>query len=229
MLDPVKERLLDAAGAVFAERGFAAATVREICARADANLAAVNYHFGDKERLYIEAVKAAHARRLAEIPAPVPSPETTPVDRLRLCIRTMLQRMVFDAHQPPWCAQLVMRELAVPSTACRELTQEFIRPQFEQLLTLVSELVPPGTPARRRHLVVFSIVGQCLHHRLARPIIGHLVGADEQAGYDLDRLTDHITSFTLHGLSGAAADTGRRVQRRQQMTSGRPRRGGRRP
>src|SRR4030095_12192205 len=47
-----RQRLLEAAGEVFAARGFRAATVREICQRAQANLAAVNYHFGDKERLY---------------------------------------------------------------------------------------------------------------------------------------------------------------------------------
>ena len=48
-----RERLLEAAGAVFAERGFRDATIREICERANAkNVAAVHYHFGEKEELY---------------------------------------------------------------------------------------------------------------------------------------------------------------------------------
>ena len=54
------ERLMEAAGWVFAEKGFRNATIRDICKRAGANIAAVNYHFGDKEHLYIEVIKYAH-------------------------------------------------------------------------------------------------------------------------------------------------------------------------
>ena len=58
--DPTKARLLEAAGEEFAEKGFELARVRAICERAGANLAAVNYHFGDKEQLYVEALLEAH-------------------------------------------------------------------------------------------------------------------------------------------------------------------------
>src|SRR5215472_2401527 len=58
--DATKTRLLEAAGEEFAEKGFEAARVRSICRRAGANLAAVNYHFGDKEQLYVAAVLEAH-------------------------------------------------------------------------------------------------------------------------------------------------------------------------
>ena len=57
-MDDTRERLLEAASRVFAEKGYEKATVREICTAAKvSNLAAVNYYFGDKERLYIESVK----------------------------------------------------------------------------------------------------------------------------------------------------------------------------
>ena len=58
--DPTKVRLLEAAGEEFAEKGYELARVRSICERAGANLAAVNYHFGDKEQLYLDVLREAH-------------------------------------------------------------------------------------------------------------------------------------------------------------------------
>ena len=58
--DPTKVRLIEAAGEEFAGKGFDATRIRTICDRAGANIAAVNYHFGDKEQLYVETVLDAH-------------------------------------------------------------------------------------------------------------------------------------------------------------------------
>ena len=58
-MDETRLRLLDAAGPIFAERGYRAATVREICQEAGTNLAAISYHFQDKENFYVAAVKHA--------------------------------------------------------------------------------------------------------------------------------------------------------------------------
>ena len=58
--DLTKARLLESAGEEFAQKGFELARVRSICDRAGANLAAINYHFGDKEQLYVEVLREAH-------------------------------------------------------------------------------------------------------------------------------------------------------------------------
>ena len=52
-----RQRLLEPASEVFAQKGFRDATIAEICREAGANVAAVNYHFGSKGELYVEAGK----------------------------------------------------------------------------------------------------------------------------------------------------------------------------
>ena len=59
-----KARIIEAAGQVFANKGFEAATIREICRLAQVNLAAINYHFGDKQRLYVGHVGDSRCYRL---------------------------------------------------------------------------------------------------------------------------------------------------------------------
>ena len=68
--DDTATRILDAAGPIFADKGFDRATVRDICQAAGVNLAGVNYYFRDKERLYIEAVKQAAKLRQSQVPMP---------------------------------------------------------------------------------------------------------------------------------------------------------------
>src|SRR5438105_9862784 len=112
--DDTQERLLAAAGQVFAEKGYQAATIREIKDRAHANVAAVNYYFGDKERLYIETIKRAFCCRMDREPPPEFPADMPPADKLRLCIQTIIHRLVDEAGEP-WAMQVVMRELTQPT------------------------------------------------------------------------------------------------------------------
>jgi len=200
LAEDTRHRLLEAAGEVFGEKGFDAATVREICSRAGANVAAVNYYFGDKERLYIEAVRHAHLSRRAHQPpqmsADMPAPE-----RLRQYIHAMLSRLL-DQRRPAWHARLMAREMAEPTRACEELVESYIRSNFELLDGILSEMLPPETPAADRHLIGFSIVGQCLHFKIHQPVARLLVGEEEMRSYDVDRLSEHVTQFSLAALGG---------------------------
>lgn len=184
---------------VFAERGFRAATVREICHRAGANLAAVNYYFGDKERLYVESVKRAHGRRQEAVPLPQWSPETPPEVRLHDFVLTLLQRILGDP-QCDWQAQLMFREMQQPTAACRELVEEYIRPHFELLQSIVGELTPEGMTDQQGRLIAFGIVGQCLYFRIAEPVVRQLVEQSEFAHVEPRRLAEHITRWTLAAL-----------------------------
>ena len=209
--DDTRTRLLETAGALFAEQGFDATNVRDITSRARTNLASVNYHFGGKERLYIEAVR--YAARACDIGSPMPTwTDEEPEQRLRDFIRAFLKR-ILQTDRPAWHRLLIFREVAQPRPgACEEFVREFVRPTFEMLLGILRTMVPPTVQGKELHLLGGSIVGQCLHYHHDRHIIALLEGEDVSVGYDIEHLTDHLWRFSvaaLHGLYPTTAKGGR--------------------
>ncbi|WP_437228465.1 CerR family C-terminal domain-containing protein [Planctomicrobium sp. SH661] len=198
-MDDTRQRLLNVAGQVFAQKGFEATTVREICSGAEANIAAVNYYFGDKERLYIEAVRIAACRQ-GDPPQFDWTDDTSPEEKLKQFLQHLLP-MVLDDDRPDWQIELMMREMAHPSQACVELVRSYIGPMFSQLISIVSEFLPADTSQMQKHLQAFSIVAQCLLYRYHRPVGRLLIGEDEyQKLFDLELLTKQILTFSLGGL-----------------------------
>ncbi|HWG42897.1 MAG TPA: CerR family C-terminal domain-containing protein [Gemmataceae bacterium] len=192
------ERLLEAAGEIFAEKGFKGATIREIIDRAGVNIAAVNYYFRDKERLYIETVKQAVCFRPETRPS-WPS-ATPPTVKLHDFIHFLVGRLL-DKNKPAWHARLVMREMAQPSEACTELVRDYIEPMSEILQGILRELLPPDTPRWKRLMTGFSIVGQCVHYCSHKPVITLLVGEKDCKYFEPATLADHITQFSLNSLT----------------------------
>jgi len=226
--DDIRTRILNAAGPIFAEKGYDAATVRRICQVADVNVAAINYYFGGKERLYIETVKWAHhpdgelAERI-EWPA-----GTAPATKFRDYIELMLKRMLCD--RAPWQRGLMMRELLNPTVACRELVELHFRARFGQLLEILDEVLPAEVPQHKRHQIGFSIVGQGMFYHVAGEVVSLLFGREErETHYALGQLAEHITQFTLAALGLAPAlgsvPPGPRPAAAQRRAPGRSQRG----
>ena len=198
-VDTTRERIAEAAGEIFAERGFDGTTVRDICQRAGANVAAVNYYFGDKQRLYIEAVVRAHRWRMEQAPLPEWTDAAPAETKLADFITTFIRR-VRSGPEDTWHTKLVMREMAHPTAACAELVQSSIRPQFEILLAILSELLPSDASAERLRLTGFSIVGQCLFYHFADPVIRNLLTSKEYSELDIAKLAQHISDFSLASI-----------------------------
>ena len=210
--DP-RERILLAAGQEFAEHGYEAATVRDICVEAGVNVAAVNYYFGDKRRLYIESVKHAHEARVRQVPLPEWPAGKPAADRLDDFVANMLDRML-GFGQPPWQVRLMMREVLHPTAACRELVEDYIRPHFAVLVGILDELAAGslGEPELRR--IGLSIIGQCFLYRAAGDVVGMLVPADELASlHTPEQLAAHVTRFALAALGRVPPLVGRREHR----------------
>lgn len=197
-LTTTKQRLLEAAEEAFATKGYEGASVEEITRKAGANRAAISFHFGGKERLYIETVKYAH--RLCHQGVPFPEwPAGTPaVERLRGFIRTMVTRMV--AEPDPHATQVMMREMMQPTAACVEVVREYIRPTADVLIGILTELLPPGTSHESLYATGNSIMGQILFYKQCRPVARLLMGAEAFDRFDAGRIAEHVTAFTLRAL-----------------------------
>ncbi len=202
-MDDTRRQLMDAAGPLFAERGFRATTVREICDLAKANQAAINYHFRDKESFYIESVRHAAQQCMAQAPMPEWPQGTPPQEKLRDFVRMFVNRVAVD-HEPAWHAQLIMREMLLPTQACAEFVKNYVQPTIEILRGILNDLLPASVPERKRMMIGFSIVGQILHYRSARPALTLLVGSEAFRSFDVETLTEHITTFSLAAIDAIA-------------------------
>ncbi len=202
---PTRQKILDAAEIVFAEHGYAAATVREICNVAEVNIASINYHFGGKEELYKELCLNLFRTVFDRYPISRDFPEGTPQeDRLFFFIRGMLQRLVEDEQKIEKTSkvQILTRELAGPTSMLDSIVEEFIRPTSGILLEIISQILGPLATEREVRRCVLSIVGQCMYYGLTRPILVRLNFMDLDEPGILEELATHITQFSIKGMAG---------------------------
>ena len=204
--ESTREKILEEAGELFAEKGFADVSVREICSAACANVAAVNYYFGDKQKLYVETVRQAQRNRQQQVPLPEWNSQTAPETKLRQFVCTMMRRVV-GWQQAPWQVRLMMREVLFPTDACRELVEDYFRPFMNVLLEIIDEFAGPDLSSATRYQLGFSIVGQVLFYRFTSHSLQMMVDPSElERQFQLDDLAEHIVAFALSGLQGFRAD-----------------------
>ena len=195
-----RQRLLEAAGEVFAEHGFRDATIREICEKAKANVAAIHYHFGDKEEIYAAVFDYARTCAVAQFNE-LTSPGTPVEERLRAFVRAVLKRF-FDEGRPAWLGKLVAREMIEPSNALDALVNGQIRPNSERLRAVVRELIGREIDEQELWRCTFSIAAQWLYYFHCGQVVRRL---NPELGFgpqDIERLADHITKFSVAALKG---------------------------
>jgi TetR/AcrR family transcriptional regulator, regulator of cefoperazone and chloramphenicol sensitivity len=206
MVDDTKLKLIAAAGAAFAERGFDAVGVREICQLAGANVAAVSYHFGDKQGLYVACLQHAQSCRVDELPPPHWPDDMPPADKLRAFIRGMLESKLASSR-PRWHMEMMLREMVRPTDACQQIVEDYIRPMADTLGAILQELLPGSTWNQRSWLIGFSVVSQVLFYYVHQPVVRFLMGQEAFDSLTLDMLTDHITRFCLAAIGQGPAVT----------------------
>ena len=197
-----RRRLIDAAGEIFAERGFAQATIRDITQRASTSIASVNYHFREKTELYNAVMELLESDMRGVMP-----PESVltggPAEQLRAFVRHFLSEILQCDEQPEWMQVLWARELASPSPAMKSLIDKVIRPVNDRLTAILRQLAPASLSREQELLQTSSIMGQMLYFVCHQPVVAHLypdvphVGAPQSA----DLIADHIVRFSLAALA----------------------------
>jgi AcrR family transcriptional regulator len=199
-----RSRLLAAASEVFAERGFWEATHAEICQRANANTASVNYHFGSKENLYVEAWKYAFERSMeAHPPDGGIAPDAPVQERLRGRILAFMHR-IGDPDNREF--EIMHKEMANPTGLLTEAIGQVIVPMQRDTRSIVKELLGDSASDQKICLCEMSVMGQCFGPtlRLRRARIAPDVSAPGSLPFEVgvEELADHVLRFSLAGIRG---------------------------
>jgi AcrR family transcriptional regulator len=193
--DGTRTRLLDSAGQVFADFGYHAATVREICARAGVNIALVNYYFGDKLELYTEVLRhSIGAAGKSVVQTPIKN--TAPPEALRELIAAMLQR-VCGGDRPGWHFRLMVHEFAQPTPAMSTVIDETMRPIYERFCGLIGALLRLPPEHEKTRLCAHSVIAQVVHYVHSRHVIAQLWPELEMTPDRIAQISAHIADFSL--------------------------------
>lgn len=198
-------RLLEAAGRLFADKGYRETTGREICDAAGANLAAINYHFGSKEELYVEALRCAHRRLISREEIEKAIAAGTADEKLAFIVHRVI-RGLLGGSADDWHGRLIVRELMTPGEALQTLIEGEIRPKAELLRGVVAELTGLDPAHRAVALGAVSIVSQCLSLYQNRALFERLFPEIPYESERLDAVADHVVRFSRAGLRAVARD-----------------------
>ncbi|MBP1734190.1 MAG: transcriptional regulator, TetR family [Deltaproteobacteria bacterium] len=199
-LNDTRTRILHVAAEVFADFGFERATVRVICDRASVNVASINYHFRDKENLYVEVLKYCKALAFEKYPSDLDTKKSdSPEIRLKAFIKSFVFR-ILDEGVSSLFGRLVSREYIEPTGALDMLIEEAIRPTFSLLSEVVGELLGRRAPAMTVRMCCASVVSQCLFFLYARHALAKLFPGQQFGTADMENIADHITNFSLSAI-----------------------------
>ena len=208
--DHTRERILDEAEALFALKGYDAVSVREITGAANCNLAAVNYHFGNKRNLYLEVFRSRWLPRASRIKKSFQdflkaTGQPTPSAVVQSLARAFLEG-AFSEEERKRHHQLISSELAQPTEAFEMVADEALRPLFDSLIEDLRCVLPDDIEEEKLVLNICSMFAMVLYFNFARALISNFTGCDYDADFK-GRLVDHIVEFSINGLGAESKET----------------------
>ncbi len=195
-----KERILGAAEQLFAQHGFEGASLRQVTAAANVNLAAVNYHFGSKENLINEVFRRRldelNARRLAALDTVAASPDVSLDSLLDAFIRPALE-MSLDRTGGGNFVRVLARAYAEHNDALRKFLSENYGHVMKRFHAVFARLLPDLD--KEELYWRLDIVAGALTYAMADfGVIKRKPGVTEQM--HRERSAEHLIRFAAAGL-----------------------------
>lgn len=200
-----RQRLIEAALRVFAEKGYDRTLSRDIAAVAGVSPAAINYYFGGKDGLYEAVYREAHKGlvTLGQIEA-ILNAGKAPAESLRDLIQLLIRSLLSTTNCKCYL-QLVTREMTAPTPALDAYIQEEFLPKIEGMRKIVAPVA--GLPAEHSIVAVCtaSVLAQCAfifqNHRTLPILFSDLTLTPECA----ETISEQIFDFSLAGIQALAA------------------------
>ncbi len=208
--DNTRDRLLDQAERLFAEKGYAAVSVREITGAAECNLAAVNYHFGGKQNLYMGVFQerwAKRAQRVQQSFAAALAGRDQPqlADVISAMARAFLQGPLTDEERRNHI-QLMQRELSDPGEALGMIVEQVMRPYIRELAKMIRPCLSRQVGEPQLSIYILSMLGVVLYFFLARPAVSGILHQEYDEAFKAE-LISHITAFCLNGIHALSQES----------------------
>jgi hypothetical protein len=195
-----KAAIIKAAGEIFIENGYRAATVRQICSLAGVNVAAINYYFGDKKNLYLEVLRYYKEIAFKKYPLDWEIKKThSPRQKLKSFIHSMILRMLEEGPSTRF-GKLLAREFVEPTDALDTLIDDVFRPSFLLLTDVVKEIWGKKAAEKEVNLCVMSIMGQCVYFRNSSKVVSRILKKEKFSNQEIREFAEHVYHFSLLAL-----------------------------
>ncbi|MBN2310004.1 MAG: TetR/AcrR family transcriptional regulator [Candidatus Hydrogenedentes bacterium] len=205
-MNDTRQRLLDSACIVFSEKGFRLANVSDICKRADANIAAVNYHFGGKKKLYEEVLRYASARADERFPLLSDASEVPcPRERIARFVKAQFQR-TFCTGLEGCFQKLLVHEMTTPTFAHESVFRDLIRREIRFLHGVVRELLPPDATDLHVRVCSHSVVSLCAFLQFNRARRERIMRRAQSSEDLAEEMARPATLFAWAGIDAVRQD-----------------------
>jgi AcrR family transcriptional regulator len=205
-----KERLLDAAERLFAERGFEGASLRAVTQAAGTSVSAANYHFGSKEALLratlrrrVEPVNRLRLERLDALEAAAAGAPLSLESLLDAFLRPAFEVRAAQHEGAAYYRQIAARLYSDPPELVADLKRELFRPLFERFFAALQRTMPDSSPQ------ALGLAFQFMVGTLIYVMSGHLEGAlgvsDGDARPTDEEVLARMVAYAAAGLRGACA------------------------